>query len=104
MQNQNKTLVYFEKQGNDLMCGLHCVNALLQGPVFNEVTMAQIAMQLDQEEMALMGGNTAFGGNMGGGIGADGTSSHNVANSGNYSLQVLEMALKNRGDYTCVPI
>jgi len=34
--------------------------------------MAQIAMQLDQEEMALMGGNTAFGGNMGGGIGADG--------------------------------
>jgi hypothetical protein len=54
--------------------------------------------------MALMGGNTAFGGNMGGGIGADGTSSHNVANSGNYSLQVLEMALKNRGDYTCVPI
>ena len=54
--------------------------------------------------MALLGGNTAFGGNMGGGIGADGMSSHNVANSGNYSLQVLEMALKNRGDYTCVPI
>jgi ataxin-3 len=42
MMNSN-TLVYFEKQGNDLMCGLHCVNALLQGPVFNEVTMAQIA-------------------------------------------------------------
>ncbi len=28
-KNTTKTLVYFEKQGNDLMCGLHCVNALL---------------------------------------------------------------------------
>lgn len=44
----NSQLVYFEKQGNDLMCGLHMVNALLQAPVFNEVTMAQIAQQLDQ--------------------------------------------------------
>jgi hypothetical protein len=27
-----------------------------------------------------------------------------VANSGNYSLPVLEMALKNRGEYKCIPI
>lgn len=32
------------------------VNALLQAPVFNEVTMAQIAQQLDQQERALLGG------------------------------------------------
>lgn len=103
MMNSN-TLVYFEKQGNDLMCGLHCVNALLQGPVFNEVTMAQIAQQLDVQERELLGGKLASGGNMGGGVGADGVSSHNVANSGNYSLQVLEMSLHNRGEYQCVPI
>ena len=36
-------LVYFEKQGNDLMCGLHCINALLQGPIFDEVSMSDIA-------------------------------------------------------------
>lgn len=85
------------------MCGLHMVNALLQGPVFNEVTLAQIAQQLDQQERELLGGKLASGGNSGGGIGAD-NSSHNVANSGNYSLQVIEMALRNRGNYICVPI
>lgn len=50
-----------------------------------------------------MGGQLASGGNMGGGIGAN-QDSNNVANSGNYSLQVLEMALSNRGDFKCVPI
>lgn len=85
------------------MCGLHCVNALLQGPVFNEVSMAQIAQQLDQQERELMGGQLASGGNSGGGVGAD-NNSYNVANSGNYSLQVLEMALNNRGEFKCVPI
>ena len=78
--------MYFEKQGNDLMCGLHCINALLQGPIFDEVSMSEIAQQLDAEERALLDGASASGGNFGGGIGADGTSSHNVANSGNYSI------------------
>ena len=41
---------------------------------------------------------------MGGGIGANPFESHNVANSGNYSLPVLEMALQNRGGFKCVPI
>jgi len=41
MDNTDK--VYFEKQGNDMMCGLHCINALLQGPIFDEVSMSQIA-------------------------------------------------------------
>ena len=45
-----------------------------------------------------MGGQLASGGNSGGGVGAD-NNSHNVANSGNYSLQVLEMALNNRGEF-----
>ena len=39
---------------------------------------------------------------MGGGVGADGFSSHNVANSGNYSIQVLAKALQQFGNYECV--
>jgi len=73
VSNPNSTtqLVYFEKQGNDLMCGLHCINALLQAPIFDEVSMSEIARQLDEEERALFGGEAVTGGNMGGGIGAD---------------------------------
>ena len=54
MFNQNKNLVYFEKQGQDMLCGLHCINVLLQGPMFDEVQLAAIAIQLDQEEQALL--------------------------------------------------
>lgn len=87
MVNNSADVIYFEKQGNDLMCGLHCINALLQGPIFDEVSLSQIAQMLDLEERALIGDALASGGNMGGGIGAsaDG-SSYNVANSGNYSI------------------
>ena len=46
--------IYFEKQGRDMMCGVHCINALLQGPYFDEVTMSNIALALDQREKDLM--------------------------------------------------
>jgi ataxin-3 len=46
--------IYFEKQGQDMLCGVHCINALLQGPYFDEVTMSQIAIELDQKERELM--------------------------------------------------
>ncbi len=46
--------VYFEKQGKDMMCGVHCINSLLQGPYFDEVTMSNIALTLDQKEKDLM--------------------------------------------------
>jgi len=32
--------IYFEKQGADMMRGEHWINALLQGPYFDEVTMS----------------------------------------------------------------
>ena len=48
--------IYFEKQQGDMMCGVHCINALLQGPYFDEVTMSQIGVQLDEEESRLFGG------------------------------------------------
>ncbi len=37
-----------------MMCGLHCINALLQGPYFNEVSMSQVALDLDQKERQIM--------------------------------------------------
>jgi len=42
-----------------MMCGVHCVNALLQGPYFDAIAMSEIALQLDQEEQALLGGGDA---------------------------------------------
>ena len=38
------------------MCGVHCINALLQGPYFDEIALSQIGIKLDEEERALYGG------------------------------------------------
>ena len=35
--------IYWEQQGKDLMCGLHCINTLLQGPIYNPVDLAKEA-------------------------------------------------------------
>ena len=35
--NIQNELIYWEKQGIDRLCGLHCVNAILQGSFYNEV-------------------------------------------------------------------
>ena len=40
MNSSEPKYIYFEKQGADMMCGVHCINALLQGPYFDEVTMS----------------------------------------------------------------
>ena len=37
IQSDEKTFIYWEKQGSDKLCGVHCINTLLQGPFFNEV-------------------------------------------------------------------
>ena len=42
-----------------MLCGLHCINALLQGPIFDEVTLSQIAIALDQEERQLLAGENS---------------------------------------------
>ncbi|KAK9819403.1 hypothetical protein WJX81_007388 [Elliptochloris bilobata] len=47
------THLYFENQVASL-CGLHCLNTLLQGPCFDEFDLAQIAHKLDTAERALM--------------------------------------------------
>lgn len=77
---------YWERQGADKLCAVHCVNALLQGPHFTEVDLAKHAHELDAQERALLG--TAGG------------ESTNVDASGNFSIGVIEAALKTRG-YRC---
>lgn len=37
-----------------LLCGVHCLNNLLQGPYFSEITLAEIAQELDDIECALL--------------------------------------------------
>ncbi len=51
----NDPVVYWEKQEKDTMtCGLHCLNALLQGPYFDESELSQIALQIDDTEKSLL--------------------------------------------------
>ena len=79
MQAQAK-YIYFEKQLGGMTCGVHCINALLQGPHFDEVQLSNIAIRLDQEEKKLFGGAGDSAGLRQGQV------SHNVANDGNFSI------------------
>lgn len=77
---------YWEKQGGDRLCAVHCVNSLLQGPHFTEVDLGKFAQDLDVQERALLGGAAG--------------ESTNVDASGNFSIGVIMEALKKRG-YQC---
>lgn len=45
-------LVEFQQEGS--LCAQHCLNALLQGPYFSAVDLAEIARQLDETEREQM--------------------------------------------------
>ncbi|KFG50723.1 josephin protein [Toxoplasma gondii p89] len=47
-------VVYWEKQGANRMCALHCINSLLQGPVYDETEMSKIGYDFDRRERQLM--------------------------------------------------
>jgi len=49
MQKLQPKKIYWEKQGVDMLCGVHTINSLLQGPFFNEITLANIALELDRK-------------------------------------------------------
>jgi Ataxin-3 len=72
--------VYHERQESAL-CGQHCLNNLLQGPYFTAPDLASIAAELDIQERAL-GNNESM------------RASANVDDSGNFSIQVLRVALQ----------
>lgn len=82
-------VVYHERQLGSL-CGLHCINNLLQGPRFGPGDLAEIGARLDRREQRLMGG--CFVDGSPGGENFDGS-----ADGGNFSIQVLRVALARMG-------
>lgn len=84
--------LYHERQLGGL-CGVHCLNNLLQGPYFGPGDLAEIGVRLDEQEKFLFLSQGAEGLD-------DATHVHqpyNVdssADGGNFSIQVLTMALK----------
>lgn len=78
--SSNKRYIYHEQQESQL-CGQHCLNNLLQGPYLSAVDLADIANELDQRERALGNKESLF-------------ESANVDDSGNFSIQVLRVALQ----------
>ncbi|ELR20102.1 ubiquitin interaction motif domain containing protein [Acanthamoeba castellanii str. Neff] len=83
-------MLYHEKQVAGL-CAVHALNTLMQNSIFTEIDLMQIAHEFDRREKEVM---------MASGI--DSTDflkymaedSGNVADDGNYSIQVIEEALK----------
>ena len=79
----SETFVYFEPQ-DAALCGVHALNSLLQEPVFSEVDLGNIALELDNQEERFM--------LEGGKITPDtvrflSEGSGNVDDSGNFSIQ-----------------
>ncbi|EDK31541.1 josephin protein (macronuclear) [Tetrahymena thermophila SB210] len=95
MQPKKQVLIYWEKQGLDQLCGVHCINSLLQGPFFNEIELASIARELDDLEKQLMAAQGMDSKEYLSYLAQD---SQNVADDGNYSIQVLQAALKKMGN------
>eukprot|EP00027_Filamoeba_sp_ATCC50430_P014482 CAMPEP_0168570708 /NCGR_PEP_ID=MMETSP0413-20121227/16895_1 /TAXON_ID=136452 /ORGANISM="Filamoeba nolandi, Strain NC-AS-23-1" /LENGTH=393 /DNA_ID=CAMNT_0008603409 /DNA_START=34 /DNA_END=1215 /DNA_ORIENTATION=+ len=90
--NTKEPVVYHEKQVAGL-CGVHCLNSLLQGPYFTEVDLMLLGKELDDEErkvMAELGHDTKDF------LKFMSEDSGNVADDGNFSVQVLQRALHKK--------
>jgi ataxin-3 len=75
--------IYHEKQ-DALLCGQHCLNNLLQNPIFSPIDLSEIAQNLDIQERQITMDN----------LNGLGEYSSNVDESGNFSIQVLKTALE----------
>eukprot|EP01111_Echinosteliopsis_oligospora_P012259 TRINITY_DN4177_c2_g4_i1.p1 TRINITY_DN4177_c2_g4~~TRINITY_DN4177_c2_g4_i1.p1 ORF type:complete len:301 (-),score=78.58 TRINITY_DN4177_c2_g4_i1:138-1040(-) len=95
----NETRIYHERQDSSL-CGVHCLNSLLQGSYFTAVDLANIAHELDKAEKNLM---REMGHDTVDFLKYMAEDSGNVADNGNYSVQVLEKAL-SMFNLACIPI
>eukprot|EP01114_Cavostelium_apophysatum_P022495 TRINITY_DN815_c0_g1_i1.p1 TRINITY_DN815_c0_g1~~TRINITY_DN815_c0_g1_i1.p1 ORF type:complete len:341 (-),score=49.02 TRINITY_DN815_c0_g1_i1:21-1043(-) len=85
--------VYHEKQISAL-CGVHCLNALFQEPIFDEVMLAKLAHELDEKERHLM---LECGDSAKEFLQYMSEDSGNVSDDGNFSIQVLQGALYTKG-------
>lgn len=84
--------VYHELQ-DSLLCGQHCLNNLLQDDFFSAVNLGEIAQELDQQERSILGDAAVF----------SFAQSSNVDEAGNFSVQVLKVALQRYYDIELVP-
>ncbi|KAG0229676.1 Josephin-domain-containing protein [Mortierella sp. GBAus27b] len=78
----------FHEQQEGNLCAQHCLNALLQGPYFTAIDLAELARQLDQKEQDALG---LF--DFAGSPSPAGQRSQNMDDSGFFSVQVLSHAL-----------
>lgn len=85
-------LVYHETQVSAL-CAQHAINSLLQQNFFTEVDLAEIAAQLDRNELALM--QETNDSNSRELLAFIAAGSANVDDGGNFSIQVIRSALSN---------
>lgn len=106
MGRQREPLVYWEKQGADRMCALHCLNSVLQGPYFTEAELSAIGLELDQKERQLMadGGTNsedyqAFLAEGSGNVAADGYFNISVLIECLRRKRILCICQKNVGDH-----
>ncbi|KAF8068390.1 Ataxin-3-like protein [Scenedesmus sp. PABB004] len=76
-------MIYHEKQVAAL-CGVHCLNTLLQGPMFSELDLASMGAELDALEREMLGDDAA----------AVAGEPGNMDDSGMFSVQVLTRALE----------
>jgi len=92
--------IYHERQSTQsALCGVHCLNTLLQRPAFTEIELAKLAAELDDKErevMALAGDTKEYRKFLS-------EESSNVGDDGNFSLQVLQAALHKR-NCECIPL
>lgn len=90
--------IYHERQLGAL-CGVHCLNNLLQGPQFGPGDLAEIGKALDHQERLLLGGadGQTSGAQQQGAAAEANSLGYNVdssAEGGNFSIQVLSVALQ----------
>jgi len=92
--------IYHETQTSEsALCGVHCLNTLLQRPAFTEFDLAKIAKDLDDHEreiMASQGDTKEY-------LKFLAEDSVNVGDDGNFSLQVLQATLRKR-NLDCSPL
>ncbi|CAG9321478.1 ATXN3_1 [Blepharisma stoltei] len=74
--------IYWERQSFNLLCGVHALNSLLQGPYFTKKKLDKISKELDNEEKALFESYNT---------------SENFDETGFYSIQVMSKALLSKG-------
>jgi ataxin-3 len=88
------TSIYHEKQ-DAALCALHSINALLQGQYFTEIDLATIARRLDAQEQSVLSQQQQEQHKL---SNAATSVSNNLDDDGNFSIQVLQVALKDSFD------